>query len=88
MRVLSALILLVTGCAYYPSMEIVGGARRVDGVMSPGACAIVRQQINERQGFYYIHCSDPTAGQPFNTDFDVSDDVVGYGIKFGGGKRR
>lgn len=81
---LVALCLLLCGCSHSPELTIVAGLRRVDGDTSPGACLVLKQQFAKHVGATYVHCSDPTAGKPFNRDWDVSDDVLGVSVTFGG----
>jgi hypothetical protein len=78
---------LLVGCAYQPELAATIGARRVNGESSPGACLVVTQRVTEHVGASYVHCSDPTAGKPLNQDYDVSDDVLGVTVRFGGHKR-
>jgi hypothetical protein len=87
---IAALAVAAGGCThiqYQPELAAVLGVRRVNGEGSPGACLVVTQRVTERVGASYVHCSDPTAGKPFNEDYDVSDDVLGVTVTFGGHKR-
>lgn len=84
---IAAFVAALSACAYQPELAITAGARRVDGEHSPGACLIVTQRLSDRYDCRYIHCSDPESGQPFNDRYDVSDDVLGCGVSWGGAKR-
>jgi hypothetical protein len=87
---IAALAAVAGGCThiqYQPELAAVIGARRVNGESSPGACLVVTQRVTEHVGASYVHCSDPTAGKPLNQDYDVSDDVLGVTVRFGGHKR-
>jgi hypothetical protein len=78
---------LLVGCAYQPELAATIGARRVNGESSPGACLVVTQRVTEHVGTSWLHCSNPAAGKPFNEDYDVSDDVLGVTVSFGGHER-
>jgi hypothetical protein len=86
-RLLILLSCLLAGCTHTPELAITAGARRVNGENSPGACLVLSQKFTSHIGASFVHCSDPTAGKPFNEDYDVSDDVLGVTVRWGGQKR-
>jgi len=87
---IAALAVAAGGCThiqYQPELAATLGVRRVNGEGSPGACLVVSQRFTEHVGASYVHCSDFTAGKPFNDDYDVSDDVLGVTVRWGGNER-
>lgn len=77
----------LSACTHTPQIDLIAGARRVNGQSGLGTCAVISQRLKERHRVYYLHCSDLSKGRPFNDRFDISDDVIGYGLSFGGKPR-
>ncbi len=82
------LALLLVGCAYQPRVDITTGARLVNGdYLGMANCLALSQQFSHRVGLKYEHCSDLRYGKPFNEKWDLSHDVVGVTVGWGGNKR-
>jgi hypothetical protein len=82
------LALLLTGCAYQPRLEITTGARSVNReYLGMANCLELSQQFARHVSVGYQHCSDIRYGKPFNEKFDLSHDVVGVTVGWGGNPR-
>jgi hypothetical protein len=78
-------VCLLAGCGLYtPRVEVTTGVRVVNGDTGMAACLNVNQRLRKHVSFTYLHCSDPRHGRPFNSDPDVSDDVLGVTVGWGG----
>lgn len=88
---LSALVLLLSGCAYQPEIQVLAGPRKVDMGATEGALTI---QVLQRIGHSRWHCgwthnSVINKGEPFHPEREeiTFDQLPGCGPRFGGKER-
>jgi hypothetical protein len=69
-------------------VEITTGVRIVNSDrLGMANCLEVSQRLVEHVSVSYEHCSDIRYGKPFNEEYDLSHDVVGVTVGWGGNPR-
>ncbi len=79
------LCLLLAGCSTTPELTLLAGPRRMNNGERDFAVSILLLQGFGKHGVTgCMHQSEPSNGQPFNDDDELTFDTCGAGLRWGG----